>query len=265
MADRKIPSLNAIDTPVDDDLLLIVDDATSSPVNKKVSLSSLFKNYVRSVDTVDKSQTRKELNVRRDVRIRNETTVDQPVTVSVSGLNDISSGGTFSGTVATTFEVQIDGSGTPDTFKWRKDGGTYTSTVNITGSAQTLSDGVTITFAATTGHTVGDRWIFAAHTTGRIEFGSFLLQEDDTDNQDFSEDGFINLQSGIDVKLEDANDLHITANTTTIKIVGDQLFGTSSNKIGFFGTAPVSQNTSSSSMSSVSDIKDELVRLGLIS
>ena len=63
MADRKIPSLNAIDTPVDDDLLLIVDDATSSPVNKKVSLSSLFKNYVRSVDTVDKSQTRKELNL----------------------------------------------------------------------------------------------------------------------------------------------------------------------------------------------------------
>ena len=82
-------------------------------------------------------------------------------------------------------------------------------------------------------------------------------------NQDFSENGFINLQSGIDVKLEDANDLHITANTTTIKIVGDQLFGTSSNKIGFFGTAPVSQNTSMSS-ASATQVRDELIRLGLI-
>ena len=45
-----------------------------------------------------------------------------------------------------------------DSFKWRKDGGAYTENVIITGAAQTLSDSQTITFAATTGHTLADSW-----------------------------------------------------------------------------------------------------------
>jgi len=52
----------------------------------------------------------------------------------------------------------------PNTFSWSEDGGsTWTATgVAITGAAQTLSNGVTITFAATTGHTLGDKWSFTA-------------------------------------------------------------------------------------------------------
>jgi len=46
----------------------------------------------------------------------------------------------------------------PDTFKWRKDGGGWTADVPMTGAAQTLADGVTIAFKATTGHTLGDAW-----------------------------------------------------------------------------------------------------------
>lgn len=45
-----------------------------------------------------------------------------------------------------------------DSFKWRKDGGAWTEDVAITGAAQTLSDGQTITFAAVTGHTITDQW-----------------------------------------------------------------------------------------------------------
>lgn len=45
-----------------------------------------------------------------------------------------------------------------DSFKWRKNGGSWTEDVAITGAAQTLDEGQTITFAATTGHTLNDQW-----------------------------------------------------------------------------------------------------------
>ena len=82
-----------------------------------------------------------------------------------TGTNDATSGGTYTtGYQPTTYRVEIDGTGTPDTFKWSEDGGvTWTATgVAITGSAQTLSRGVTVTFGATTGHTAGDYWDIAA-------------------------------------------------------------------------------------------------------
>jgi len=46
-----------------------------------------------------------------------------------------------------------------DSMKWRKNGGGWTTLVTITGAAQTLDEGQTITFAATTGHTLADQWI----------------------------------------------------------------------------------------------------------
>jgi hypothetical protein len=82
-----------------------------------------------------------------------------------AGLNDLTVSRTaFDVTVgAQEYEVEIDGTGTPDTFKWRKripagTFGSYTTTVAITGSAQTLADGVTITFGATTAHTLANKW-----------------------------------------------------------------------------------------------------------
>jgi len=84
-----------------------------------------------------------------------------------AGLNDATFGGTYVGsTVLSTYEVEIDATGTPDTFKWRKDAGGYTTGVAITGSAQTLAEGVTITFAATTGHTLGNKWIVNVAPSG---------------------------------------------------------------------------------------------------
>lgn len=78
------------------------------------------------------------------------------------GLNDATAGGNHTANQTNLFEVEIDATGTPDTFKWRKNGGAYTAAVAITGSAQTLSDGVTITFAATTGHTLANKWAITA-------------------------------------------------------------------------------------------------------
>jgi hypothetical protein len=60
------------------------------------------------------------------------------------------------------YEVEVDGNGAPDTFKWRKKTfggafGSYTSTVPIVAGAMALADGITITFPATTGLTIGHK------------------------------------------------------------------------------------------------------------
>jgi hypothetical protein len=67
------------------------------------------------------------------------------------------------------YDVKISSTGTPDKFVWRKRSRSqigvntaYSSEVNITGSAQTLDNGVQITFDSTTGHTVNDRWVVNA-------------------------------------------------------------------------------------------------------
>ena len=77
-------------------------------------------------------------------------------------LDDLTPGGRFNGIVFEdiSYKVEIDANGTPDTFKWSDDGGsTWDATgVSITGAAQTLNNGITVTFTATDGHTTGDYW-----------------------------------------------------------------------------------------------------------
>jgi len=79
------------------------------------------------------------------------------------GLNDVTWGTAYSGGgTSGYFEVVIMAEAVPDTYKWRKNGGAWDDNTAagyaITGAAQTLSDGQTITFAATTGHTLADSW-----------------------------------------------------------------------------------------------------------
>ncbi len=85
-----------------------------------------------------------------------------------AGLSDAASGGTYSGAASVGFTVEIDATGTPDTFKWKKTGGAWTAGVAITGAAQNLSDGVTVKFSSTTGHTLGDAWVIAADPEGAV-------------------------------------------------------------------------------------------------
>ena len=88
-------------------------------------------------------------------------TVGAP-TFSGLGLDDMNTGGEFTGDADIVYEVEIDLAGTPDTFKWSEDGVEKATGVSITGSAQTLSNGVTVTFDAPTGHTLGEKWTFTA-------------------------------------------------------------------------------------------------------
>ncbi len=85
-----------------------------------------------------------------------------------SGLNDCAAGGTYTGLVDRTYRVQIDLADAVDTFKWSKDGGVTWAAedVAITGAAQELENGVTVTFTATTGHTLNDYWEVACTSQG---------------------------------------------------------------------------------------------------
>lgn len=79
-----------------------------------------------------------------------------------AGLNDLAFGAYSVPSDSSYFEIEIDGNGAPDTFRWRENGGAWTEGVEITGAAQSLAGAngtQAITFAATTGHTIGDKWV----------------------------------------------------------------------------------------------------------
>jgi len=87
-----------------------------------------------------------------------------------AGLDDLTSSGTYTGYEPLEFIVKIDFEGSPDKFKWSKDNGaTWEATgVSITGSLQTLTDGVKIIFGVTTGHTLDDVWSFSVMGTVNV-------------------------------------------------------------------------------------------------
>jgi len=79
-----------------------------------------------------------------------------------SGLNDLTWGAASSVSDSFHIEIVIDGTGTPDTFKWRENGGAWTEDVAITGASQNIvgTNGTqAVTFTATTGHTAADQWV----------------------------------------------------------------------------------------------------------
>lgn len=109
---------------------------------------------------------------RNDNPIRSNTNVIEPAVFYGTGLNDLTESGTYSNSTDIRYYIEIETSGTPDTFRWKEDeGGAWNSGVSITGAAQTLSNGVQVTFAATTGHTVGDYWIVSAKSSSDDGFG----------------------------------------------------------------------------------------------
>ncbi len=101
------------------------------------------------------------------------------------GLNDLSVSGIYTDTVERTYRIEIDGTGTPDTFRWSDDNGLtwIVSTVNITGAAQLLNHGVSITFGATTGHTLNDGWTIAI----TINFTKAVLYDASSSNSQSTE------------------------------------------------------------------------------
>ena len=80
------------------------------------------------------------------------------ITIIYPPIDDLVPSGTCTASGVTDFDVEIDSIGDTDTFKWRKNAGTWTTGVAITGAAQDLSDSIVVTFKNTTGHAYGSAW-----------------------------------------------------------------------------------------------------------
>jgi hypothetical protein len=80
---------------------------------------------------------------------------------SGTGLNDATFSGTYTGPALTddTFAVIIDSTNNPNTFSWSSANGSG-SNIPISGGPQYLTDGISITFASTYGHTLGNQWTY---------------------------------------------------------------------------------------------------------
>ena len=78
-----------------------------------------------------------------------------------SGLDDLTSGGTYTGDIDRNVRIRIDGTGTPNTIEVSYDkGNTWHSTDQNITTTMYLNYGITLTWGATTGHTSGDYWDF---------------------------------------------------------------------------------------------------------
>jgi len=92
--------------------------------------------------------------------------VEGAISFTGTGLNDMTLGAQNCplDTANRTYRVKIDGTGSPNTFKWCRDGATETwvaTAVAITAAEQLLEQGVYVKFGATTGHTLNDYWQWA--------------------------------------------------------------------------------------------------------
>jgi len=94
-----------------------------------------------------------------------------------SGLDDLTAGGSYSAREARVIMVWLDGTGTPDTIKVSYDAGkTWSLQALPIESTMYLQHGVTLSWAATTGHTVGDCWIIACPVAAISKHADELTQ-----------------------------------------------------------------------------------------
>ena len=146
------------DAHVGDDLIvggnLTVQGTTTTATSANVQLGASFQ-YLNAGDTIGTSGTDSS---------------------GVTGLDDATFTGHFTGTTSTTYYVKIDSVGTPDTFSVSTDNfATTISTGNaITGEAQEIhsADNISVQFGATTGHTLNDVWTGTAAPTA-VDTGFF--------------------------------------------------------------------------------------------
>ena len=240
MADKAIPQLSTLEDPQKDDVLIIVDDANSNPVNKKIRVDNLLSALATDTSTrsvANKVVARSDAYVQRDINFNNERILNEPeflggelndLTLShvddsylyISGQEgelpfwDIRVSNTFidgnNGTNPTAndkFTVIHYGNGSSDT-------GTPTSPATITDNVA-ISNTFSVQFASGTGHRVGDRWRITTSYESKIDFshGQLLLEDGNkalqgTFRANFSELGTIQLENGLDIQLESTAAYH---------------------------------------------------------
>jgi hypothetical protein len=161
-----------------DDVILTADQDLTVKVNGLTTYG--IQSEAQTSTARDRVSTNSIINSVTGVWLASATFTIGTASFVGAGLNDLTTSGTYTGTVSRKYRVTIQTAAIPDTFAWSdNDGQTWTTGVAITGVAQTLSNGVRITFGATTGHNIGDRWNFEVGLVGTNYFtgGSFNIRE----------------------------------------------------------------------------------------
>ena len=105
--------------------------------------------------------------------LNNADYIEDAVYYGEDGLNDLTVSGTYTGDEDIRYLIEVTTEGTPDQFRWSDNNGTsWTSGVAMTGAAQTLSNGVEVTFGATTGHKTTDSWVVSAKSRHPVDDGN---------------------------------------------------------------------------------------------
>ena len=102
---------------------------------------------------------------------RLETITDLGSLVSAPSASNITISGTYSGNTSRVYLLQIDSTGTPNTFKWSNNGGnTFEQIyVPIVAGPIALDNGLSVIFNATTGFTLNQQFTFQAKITAIVD------------------------------------------------------------------------------------------------
>uniref|UniRef100_A0A6M3IPU7 Putative structural protein n=1 Tax=viral metagenome TaxID=1070528 RepID=A0A6M3IPU7_9ZZZZ len=113
-------------------------------------------------DTLDSTLSRTHDSCARVHHSKLYTLTVSPVSFQGYGLNDITVGYDYTGTTTLNYVVKITTAAATDKYDWSDDGGvTWDATaVNCSTTAAQLNNGVTVVWAASTGHTLNEYWTF---------------------------------------------------------------------------------------------------------
>jgi hypothetical protein len=126
-----------------------------------------------------------------DYTVSRVPTVSTPVPTNV-GVNDISIGQNYNQAATIVYDIKIiDGSSTPNTYAWRKDGGTWSTTTPVSTAYVTIDNQIAVKWGATTGHTTNGTWTFTASylTRGQDGFAAHDIPATALNNPGFASGG----------------------------------------------------------------------------
>ena len=104
-----------------------------------------------------------------------------------TGLDDMTSSGTYTGTSDSVYVITIVSTGSPDKINITKNGIAFSTGIDIITGPQLIADGVYYDFASDTGHTNGNYWTISATANGIINTTSgYYINGREFANQDYN-------------------------------------------------------------------------------
>lgn len=154
--------------------------------------------------------------------------IDPPEMTTGVGLNDLTASGTYFDDANSDFQVKISTAAATDKFQWSSDAGvSWSVEIDVTGSAQLLENGVAITFAAVTGHTAADAWLFTCHCRETFNTVTAVAYEWDLRTQ-------VNREYDLETTYAGADEAEIAIYAAGVLLVRDTVALSSGQRTLFF-------------------------------